>query len=123
MGLVSFGAGVALGYVLGHRNSAADVERARQVAAQAWQDPKVQETVQRVESTANAVANEFAQKSQEVLASAAEAVKQVLAESSAATRQEPDPSSEDIVSDPALSTEDAGSDWSDEGGSSRSASS
>ena len=123
MGLVSFGAGIALGYVLGQRSSAADVERARQVAAQTWQDPKIQETVRRVESTANAVANEFTQKSREVLASAAEAVKQVLAESSAAARQEPDPVSEDIVSDPALSTEDTGSDWSDEGGSPRSASS
>lgn len=121
MGLVSFGAGVALGYVLGHRNAAADIEQARRAAAQTWQDPKVQETVRRVESSANAVANEFAHKSQEVLSAAAEAVKQAIAESSAAARQEPS-SSEDVVSDPAPSTQDAGADSSDDGGPTRGAS-
>ncbi len=153
MGLVSFGAGVALGYVLGNRNSTADMERARRAAAQTWQDPKVQETVRRAENAANALANELAHKSQDVLSAAAEAVKQAIAESTGASHQEssaagagtassgspaegtPSPRTRsqdpitaatpagDVLSDPALSTEDAGADWTDEGGSPRSATS
>lgn len=79
MGLLSLGAGVAIGYVIGTKTTRADVERGlekvRRTAEDTWNDPKVQDFVKKTEQTANEVAHEVAERSKAAAAAASEAMK------------------------------------------------
>ena len=51
MGKISFLAGAALGYVLGTRAGRGQYEKIRTAGRKAWENPRVQESVQKVEDT------------------------------------------------------------------------
>ncbi|WP_010525122.1 hypothetical protein [Nesterenkonia sp. F] len=143
MGLFSLGVGVAVGYVLGSKNGGESLDRARRTASETWNDPTVQEQVNRASDVAARTAQDVAAGARKAADAAAEAVRTSaervreaadadLADASPSAGsggEDPgDPDSSptttaagaegggDVVSDPGLSTEETGGDWADEGG-------
>lgn len=136
MGLLSLGAGIAIGYVIGTKSGREGFERGvesvKSTASEKWHDPKVQDAVRRAEETANTVAHDVADRAKKAATAASEAIRSGVAEAEETvedaaetvketTEQHRPPETKttyngDVVSDPGLTTERKGTDWSDEGG-------
>lgn len=78
MGLISLGAGVAIGYVLGSKNGKEKLDRrlgsVKKSAEETWQDPKVQDFVHKASETATRVAHDVAESAKKAAALASETV-------------------------------------------------
>lgn len=140
MGLLSLGAGIAIGYVIGTKTGREGFERGvesvKSTASETWHDPKVQDAVRRAEETANTVAHDVADRAKKAAAAASEAIRSGVAEAEETVEDAADAVKEtadearekssspetkatyngDVLSDPGLTTERKGTDWSDEGG-------
>lgn len=75
MGLFSLGVGVAVGYVLGSKNGGEGLEKARRTASGTWNDPKVQEQVNRASDVAARTAQDVAAGARKAADAATEAVR------------------------------------------------
>lgn len=75
MGLFSLGVGVAVGYVLGSKNGGESLEKARRTASETWNDPTVQEQVNRASDVAARTAHDVAAGARKAADAAAEAVR------------------------------------------------
>lgn len=75
MGLFSLGVGVAVGYVLGSKNGGESLEKARRTASETWNDPTVQEQVNRASDVAARTAQDVAAGARKAADAAAEAVR------------------------------------------------
>lgn len=143
MGLLSLGAGVAIGYVIGTKTGRDKLDTGlstvKKNAEETWNRPDVQDFVHRASDTATKVAHEAAGGAKKAAAAASEAVKKAAEkteEAEVAVSEIVDEAEEkveeaaeeftgpethstyrgDFVSDPAQSTERKGSDWANEGG-------
>lgn len=143
MGLISLGAGVAIGYVIGTKNgkekAEAGFESLKRSAQETWEREDVQDFVSKATDTATKVSHDVAEgakkaahvateavkKASEKAAEAEDAVADVIdeAEDMVSERAEEFKSPEtastgtgDVQSDPAQSTERKGTDWANEGG-------
>lgn len=143
MGLVSLGAGVAIGYLIGTKTGKEKVdagfENIKRTAQETWEREDVQDFVSKATDTATkvshdvaegfkkgaSVASEAVKKASEKAEEAEEAVAEVIdeAEDVVAEKAEEFNSPEtartgtgDVQSDPAQSTERKGTDWANEGG-------
>ncbi len=78
MGLISLGAGVAIGYVLGSKNGKEKLDRrldsVKKSAEETWQDPKVQDFVHKASETATRVAHDVTESAKKAAAFASETV-------------------------------------------------
>lgn len=105
MGLLSLGAGVAIGYVIGTKNGKekldSTVESAKKTAEEKWNDPKVQELVTKASDTATKVAHDVAEGTKKAAAYASETVKQGAEKAEAAAE-----AAEETVSDAADAAEE-----------------
>src|SRR5699024_5709553 len=126
MGLLSLGAGVAIGYVIGtntgRKTFDASFDTMRKSAEETWNRPDVHEVVEKTTESTYQLRQELADGAKRAVAVASDAVKRVEQKVNEATDEFVSPETEttydgDVVSDPAQSTESSGADWSNEGGS------
>lgn len=126
MGLLSLGAGVAIGYVIGSKTGREKVDagfdNVRKSAEDTWKRPDVQEFVEKTSESTYQLRQDLADGARKAVAVASDAVRRAEHRVNEATEEYT--SSEgrstyegDVVSDPAQSTEAEGADWSNEGGS------
>ena len=80
MGLLSLGAGVAIGYVIGTKSGQKSFDSFKRTAEEKWNDPKVQDAVRKAEETANNVAHDVAGRAKEAVTAASGAIKEGLSE-------------------------------------------
>ncbi|GGE60517.1 hypothetical protein GCM10011401_04250 [Nesterenkonia cremea] len=80
MGLLSLGAGVAIGYVIGTKSGQKSFDSFKRTAEEKWNDPKVQDAVRKAEETANSVAHDVAGRAKEAVTAASGAIKDGLSE-------------------------------------------
>lgn len=80
MGLLSLGAGVAIGYVIGTKSGQRNFDNLKRTAGEKWNDPKVQDAVRKAEETANNVAHDVAGRAKEAVTAASGAIKDGLSE-------------------------------------------
>ncbi len=80
MGLLSLGAGVAIGYVIGTKSGRESFDSFKKSAGEKWNDPKVQDAVRKAEETANNVAHDVAGRAKEAVTAASGAIKDGLSE-------------------------------------------
>lgn len=77
MGLISLGAGVAIGYVIGTKNGKAKLEKGiesvKRTADETWNDPKVQDFVHKASDSAAKVAHEATTGAKRTASAAADA--------------------------------------------------
>lgn len=95
MGLISLGAGVAIGYMLGTDKGRENLGKLRQSAEEKWNDPKVQDTVRKAEETANNVAHDVASRTKEAAAAASDIFKQGMSEPTHTAEQDAPAASSD----------------------------
>lgn len=126
MGLLSLGAGVAIGYVIGTKTGRetfdASFDNVRKSAEDTWNRPDVQEFVEKTSESTYQLRQDLADGAKKAVAVASDAVKRAEQKVNEATDEFASPQTEttydgDVVSDPAQSTESSGADWSNEGGS------
>lgn len=126
MGLLSLGAGVAIGYVIGtntgRKTFDASFDTMRKSAEETWNRPDVQEFVEKTTESTYQLRQDLADGAKRAVAVASDAVKRAEQKVNEATDEFVSPETEttydgDVVSDPAQSTESSGADWSNEGGS------
>lgn len=126
MGLLSLGAGVAIGYVIGTKSGREKVDagfdNVKKSAEDTWNRPDVQEFVEKTTESTYQLRQDIAAGARKVVAVASDAVKKAEHKVNEATEEFTAPETEtsfdgDVVSDPAQSTESSGADWSNEGGS------
>lgn len=87
MGLLSLGAGVAIGYVIGTKSGRESVDSFKKSAGEKWNDPKVQDAVRRAEETANNVAHDVAGRTKQAAVAASEAIRKGLTEATDAAAE------------------------------------
>lgn len=79
MGMISLGAGIAIGYVIGTKTGQNTFERGvqsvRSTASETWHDPKVQDAVRRAEETTNNVAHDVTDRAKKAATAFGEAVR------------------------------------------------
>lgn len=100
MRLFTLGAGVAIGYIMGSKRGQAQFERTletvKQNAAEAWKDPKVQDTVSKAGETAKKYASTAAdsvkKQANEVTENAADTAKSVAAKAEDTVKKSSDSS-------------------------------
>lgn len=125
MGLLSLGAGIAIGYVIGTktgRDSFNDgLNNAIRSAEDTWNRPEVQDFVAKTTETTTHLRHDLAEGAKKAAAAASEAVKkaETLVEEVAEEFKPPETKTTyngDVISDPGQSTERKGTDWANEGG-------
>ncbi|GAB3848422.1 hypothetical protein [Nesterenkonia populi] len=144
MGLISLGAGIAIGYAIGTSKGREKVETtfdsAKKKAGETWNRPDVQDFVSKTSERAEELAHEVADQSRRAAAYASDAVKKAAEQADAAADKAEDIIDEaeetvqqaaaeykspetkttyngDVISDPGQTTERKGTDWANEGGS------
>lgn len=143
MGLVSLGAGVAIGYFLGTKTGKekldAGIDRAKQTAQQTWEREDVQDLVAKASDTATKVSHDVAESAKKAASVASDSLKKAAEKADDAEEKVADVVDEaeetvaekaeefrapqtkttyngDVISDPGQSTERKGTDWANEGG-------
>lgn len=143
MGLVSLGAGIAIGYLIGTKSGKAKVDASfdnvRRTAQETWEREDVQDFVSKATDTATKVSHDVADGARRAASAASEAVRKAaemvdeaedavddvvdeaedLVSEKAEEFRAPETASAprgDVQSDPAQSTERKGTDWANEGG-------
>lgn len=143
MGLISLGAGIAIGYAIGTTKGREKVEStfesAKKKAEETWNRPDVQDFVSKTSERAEEFAHDVAEQSRKAAAYASEAVKKaseqaddvagraedIIDEAEEAVQEKAEeykaPQTKttyngDVVSDPGQTTERKGTDWANEGG-------
>lgn len=126
MGLLSLGAGVAIGYVIGTTTGRekfdAGFDNVRRSAEETWNRPDVQEFVEKTSESTYQLRQDLADGAKKAVAVASDAVKKAEHRVNEGAEEFSSPETRttydgDVVSDPAQSTESSGADWSNEGGS------
>lgn len=145
MGLLSLGAGVAIGYVIGTKTGKdkldSGIGNVKKTAQETWEREDVQDFVHKATDTATKVTHDVAENAKKTAAAASEALKKAADKADEATGKVDDIVDEaeefveekaeefaspktkttyngDVVSDPSQSTERKGTDWANEGGAS-----
>lgn len=143
MGLLTLGAGVAIGYFIGTKTGKekldAGIENVKKTAQDTWEREDVQGFVAKTSDTASRVSHDVTESAKKAAATASdlmkkaaekadeaeEKVSEVVDEAEDFVQQKAEefkaPQTEttyngDVVSDPAQSTERKGTDWANEGG-------
>ncbi|WP_120003529.1 YtxH domain-containing protein [Nesterenkonia muleiensis] len=126
MGLVSLGAGVAIGYLIGTKTGRdkvdARIENVKRTAQETWEREDVQDFVSKATDTATKVSHDVAEGAKKAAAAASDAVKKASEKAEEAEEAVADvvDEAEDIVEEKAgefTSTDHKGTDdWTNEGG-------
>lgn len=125
MGLVSLGAGIAIGYMIGTKTGREKLnsgfDHAIRSAEDTWNRSDVQDFVAKTTDSTSQLRHDFAEGAKKAAAAATDAMKKAESRVEEAAEEFKPPQTEathtgDVVSDPAQSTERKGSDWSNEGG-------
>ncbi|WP_150460992.1 hypothetical protein [Nesterenkonia ebinurensis] len=143
MGLLSLGAGVAIGYVIGTKTGKEKfdrgIESVKTKAQETWEREDVQDFVAKTSDTATKVSHDMAESTKKAATAASDLLKKAAEKADEAEEKVSDVVDEaedivqekaeefkspqtkttyngDVISDPGQSTERKGTDWANEGG-------